>query len=112
GGLQTLYAGIYNTDLFSHLGVFSSGWLPRQKEIAQAQYDFMGDSTDMINENLDLFWVAMGGKEDIAYENCQNMLYRFDELNIDYEYYERPGGHTWPVWRDNLYHFATNLFKN
>ncbi len=112
GGLQTLYAGVYNTDTFSHLGVFSSGWLPRQEEISEAQYGFMQDSTAMINENLDLFWIAMGGKEDIAYENCQRMLSRFDELNIDYEYYERPGGHTWPVWRDNLYQFAPKLFKN
>jgi enterochelin esterase-like enzyme len=112
GGLQTLYAGVYNTDLFSHLGVFSSGWLPRQKEIAEAQYKFMEDSTATINQNLDLFWIAMGGKEDIAYENCQRMLSRFDELQIDYEYYERPGGHTWPVWRDNLHQFAPKLFKN
>jgi enterochelin esterase-like enzyme len=26
GGLQTLYAGIKNTNMFSYLGVFSSGW--------------------------------------------------------------------------------------
>src|SRR5690606_34628040 len=25
GGIQTLYAGVRNTDMFSHLGVFSSG---------------------------------------------------------------------------------------
>ena len=27
GGIQTLYVGINNTDLFSYLGVFSSGWI-------------------------------------------------------------------------------------
>jgi enterochelin esterase-like enzyme len=112
GGLQTLYAGVYNTDLFSYLGVFSSGWLPRQKELSEAQYEFMQDSIAKINENLDLFWIAMGGKEDIAYENCQKMMSRFDELNIDYKYYERPGGHTWLVWRDNLHQFAPRLFNN
>jgi enterochelin esterase-like enzyme len=26
GGLQTLYAGVRNTQMFSYLGVFSSGW--------------------------------------------------------------------------------------
>ncbi|MCU0405309.1 MAG: alpha/beta hydrolase-fold protein, partial [Chitinophagaceae bacterium] len=30
GGLQTLYAGIKNTDMFSYLGVFSSGWWANQ----------------------------------------------------------------------------------
>lgn len=112
GGLQTLYAGVYNTDLFSSLGVFSSGWLPNQKEISSAQYQLMEDSTAMINNNLDLFWIAMGGEEDIAYENCQRMLSRFDQLGIDYQYYERPGGHTWPVWRDNLHQFAPLLFND
>ena len=53
----------------------------------------------------------MGGKEDIAYKNCQVMLEKLDELNIKYTYSEYPGGHTWPVWRNNLYNFAPLLFK-
>jgi enterochelin esterase-like enzyme len=112
GGLQTLYSGINNTELFSYLGVFSSGWiLPRQNGIAEAQYDFMKKNSDRINGNLKLFWIAMGGKKDIAYQNCQVMLSKFDEINIKYIYSEYPGGHTWPVWRNNLYNFAQLLFK-
>ncbi len=111
GGLQTLYAGLYNTDLFSHLGVFSSGWLPRQQEISGAQYEFLKTHKADVNDNLKLFWIAMGGKEDIAYDNCQAMLTRFKELGIRHTYYEYPGGHTWPVWRDNLYQFAPLLFR-
>lgn len=110
GGLQTLYAGIYNHDMFSHLGVFSSGWLPNQKAIAERQYDFMKKNAAAIKANLGL-WIAMGGKEDIAYENCQVMLAKFRELDIPYTYDEYPGGHTWPVWRNNLYNFAPLLFK-
>ena len=53
----------------------------------------------------------MGGKEDIAYQNCQIMLKRFDEIGIQYDYFETPGGHTWPVWRESLYRFAPLLFK-
>lgn len=110
GGLQTLYAGIYNPGLFSHLGVFSSGWLPNQKSISDRQYEFMKSNAAAINGKLNL-WIAMGGKEDIAYENCQAMLRRLDALNIRYTYHEYPGGHTWPVWRNNLYTFAPLLFK-
>lgn len=110
GGLQTLYAGIYNINLFSYLGVFSSGWLPNQKSISDRQYEYMKNNAAMINDKL-TFWVAMGGKEDIAYQNCQTMLSRFQELNIKYTYHEYPGGHTWPVWRNNLYNFAPLLFK-
>ncbi|AEV98780.1 esterase [Niastella koreensis] len=111
GGLQTLYAGIKNTNLFAYLGVFSSGWWNNQPALAGPQYEFMKDNAATINNNLKRFWIAMGGKEDIAYNNCRIMLSKFDEMNIKYQYSEYPGGHTWPVWRNNLYNFAQELFK-
>jgi len=112
GGLNTLYTGIYDTGTFSYLGVFSSGWIvPVQNSIADAQYDFMQKNAAKINTNLKAFWIAMGGKEDIAYKNCQIMLGKLDEMKIKHTYYEYPGGHTWPVWRNDLYKFAPILFK-
>jgi enterochelin esterase-like enzyme len=112
GGIQTLYAGVKNTDIFSYLGVFSSGWIqPAQMDLANSQYEFMKSNTDKINNNLKQFWITQGGKEDIAWKNCQTMLSRFDEFKIKYTYSEYPGGHTWPVWRNNLYNFAQLLFK-
>ena len=112
GGIQTLYVGINNTDRFSYLGVFSSGWIqPMQKDLADSQYEFMKDNADKINSNLKLFWISEGGKEDIAWKNGQSMVAKFDEMKINYKYSEYPGGHTWPVWRNNLYNFAQLLFK-
>jgi len=40
GGIQTLYAGIRNTDMFSYLGVFSSGWFANQKDLTDPQYEY------------------------------------------------------------------------
>jgi enterochelin esterase-like enzyme len=112
GGIQTLYVGMNNTELFSYLGVFSSGWiLPMQSKIADAQYDLMEKNLDTIKSNLKLLWIGIGGKEDIAYDNCQAMLSKFDEMKIKYTYHEYPGGHAWPVWRNDLYNFAPLLFK-
>ena len=111
GGLQTLYAGIRNTNLFSYLGVFSSGWFANQPALSNPQYAFMKNNAAVINDNLKSFWIAMGGKEDIAFNNCQIMLQKFDELGVKYTYSEYPGGHTWPVWRNNLYQFAQVLFQ-
>jgi enterochelin esterase-like enzyme len=111
GGLQTLYAGIKNTNLFSYLGVFSSGWFANQPALSNPQYEFMKSNASTINNNLKSFWISMGGKEDIAYNNCKIMLQKFDEMGIKYTYSEYPGGHTWPVWRNNLYNFAQVLFK-
>ena len=112
GGIQTLYAGIKNTELFSSLGVFSSGWIqPMLKDVADSQYEFMKSNADNINGNLKQFWISQGGKEDIAWKNCQTMLSKFDEMKIKYSYSEYPGGHSWPVWRNNLFNFAQVLFK-
>jgi enterochelin esterase-like enzyme len=111
GGIQTLYAGIKNTQLFSYLGVFSSGWFANRPEMSNPQYEFMKNNAATINGNLKSLWVSMGGKEDIAYNNCKVMLAKFDEMGIKYTYSEYPGGHTWPVWRNNLYNFAQLLFR-
>jgi enterochelin esterase-like enzyme len=111
GGIQTLYVGINNTDMFPYLGVFSSGWIiPAQNDLANKQYEFIINNPEKINF-LKLFWIAMGGKEDIAYNNCQEMIKKLEDLKVKYSYSEYPGGHTWPVWRNNLYNFAQLLFK-
>ena len=112
GGMHTLYTGVNNTDMFSYLGVFSSGWIvPMMNDISDAQYAFMKNNTDKVNSNLKSFWISEGGKEDIAWKNGQIMLGKLDETKIKYTYSEYPGGHTWPVWRNNLYNFAQVLFK-
>jgi enterochelin esterase-like enzyme len=112
GGLQTLHTGIKNTEMFAYLGVFSSGWWANNNELSGPQYAFMKANSEKINTNLKQFWIAMGGKEDITWQNCQTMMAKFDEMKINYKYNEYPGGHTWPVWRNNLYNFAQIIFKN
>ena len=95
GGIQTLYVGMNNSNLFSYLGIFSSGWiLPMQNKLVDSQYDFMKKNIDTIKSNLKLVWVGIGGKEDIAYKNCHAMLSKFDEMKINYKYDKYPGGHT------------------
>lgn len=112
GGLHTLYTGIPNTDVFGYLGVFSSGWIvPMMNNISDAQYSFLKANKEKINSNLKAFWISQGGKEDIAWKNNQLMNAKLDELSIKYHYSEYPGGHTWPVWRNNLFNFAQVLFK-
>lgn len=111
GGLQTLYAGARNSTMFSYLGVFSSGWWNNQPALSNPQYAFMKENATAINNNIKSFWIAMGGKEDIAYNNCKIMMGKFDDIGIRYTYSEYPGGHTWPVWRNNLFNFAQLLFR-
>jgi len=111
GGLQTLYAGIKNTEMFSSLGVFSSGWFANNTALSDPQYEFMKSNSDKINTNLKHLWISMGGQEDIAFNNCKIMRAKFDELGVKYTYSEYPGGHSWPVWRHDLFQFSQLLFK-
>lgn len=111
GGLQTLYAGIKNSDMFSGIGVFSSGWWANNPALSDPYYEFMKNNTAAINSNIKQFWISMGGKEDIAYENCKIMIKKFDQMGIKYKYSQYPGGHTWPVWRHDLFEFAPLLFN-
>ncbi|HMQ63011.1 MAG TPA: alpha/beta hydrolase-fold protein [Flavilitoribacter sp.] len=111
GGLQTLYAGIKNTDKFAYLGVFSSGWFANNPQLSDPQYELMKNNAAAINGNLEQLWISMGGPEDIAFNNCKIMCAKFDELGIRYHYSEYAGGHTWPVWRHDLFSFAQLLFK-
>ena len=115
GGIQTLNTVIENPDMFSYVGVFSSGWFSNDKNKmfgdVEKYYNMLQNDTKKYNESFKQFFITMGGKEDIAYSNCQNMLKRFDEIGVKYTYFETPGGHTWPVWRESLYRFAKLLFK-
>jgi len=58
-----------------------------------------------------IIYTAPGFSKDKKYKNCQIILSKFDEMKIKYSCSEYPGGHTWPVRRDNLYNFAQLLFK-
>lgn len=111
GGLQTLHIGMHNPELFSSLGVFSSGWFANNTTLSDPQYAAMKQNMSSIKNNIKLLWISMGGEKDIAYNNCKVMLGKFDEMGVKYKYSEYPGGHTWPVWRHDLYMFAQEIFK-
>jgi enterochelin esterase-like enzyme len=97
--------------MFAYLGVFSSGWWANNPKLSDPQYEFMAKNSSIINENLKELWISQGGKEDIAHANCQIMMKKFDEMGIKYKYSEYAGGHSWPVWRHDIYLFSQLLFK-
>lgn len=118
GGMYTLHVGVPRSDFFNYLGVFSSGWFAKNtgffdtSKESEACYNYLENNKTNFNKNMKLFWIAMGSPTDIAYNNCNDMMKRFDQLGINYKYYEsKEGGHTWPVWREDLFLFAPQLFR-
>lgn len=110
GGLETIETALSHYKDFAYVLPLSTGWFidseyyPKWKPILKKE-------AAKINAAFKLFRIYMGGEEDIAHKNCQEMLKTFDECGIKYEYSSRAGGHTWYVWRQDLWEFAPLLFK-
>ncbi|MBQ6577992.1 MAG: endo-1,4-beta-xylanase Z [Bacteroidales bacterium] len=111
GGLETLNCFLAHPDTFGYINVMSSGWFKGNEEMYAKGGARLKEIASTLTKKCKLLIFTMGGKEDIAYENCQEMLKCFDEVAIPYEYSEMPGGHSWHVWRHDLYHFAQRIFK-
>jgi len=109
GGIQALNMAIYHADKFGYVLPLSTGYFPDQlKTLEEKHADALKNPE--INK-LKLFWIAMGGEKDIAYQNGLNVNALFDKYGIKYQTSTYPAGHTFITWRHNLYEFAPLLFK-
>lgn len=109
GGFTVLQHGFTNLDMFSHLGVFSSGLLGGVAPYEAANQALLTDPAT--NERLSLFWFALG-TNDFLYPTGQATLAMFDKYGIEYTYYENTLGHDWFSWREFLAEFAPLLFRD
>jgi enterochelin esterase family protein len=108
GGLQALKIGLDRLDLFAWVGGFSSAvhQTDPKKEFAAVLRN--GKDT---NERLRLLWIGCGSSDHLftATEKLGKVL---AEHGIRHAHHVSEGGHTWQVWRRNLYYdFAPLLFQ-
>jgi enterochelin esterase family protein len=110
GGLQALNIAIFAPEKFGYMLPLSTGYFPPQlKELEENHADALKNPD--INK-FKLFWIAMGGEKDIAYQNGKNVLAMFDKYGVKYQTAPVfPAGHTFLTWRHNLYDFAQLLFR-
>lgn len=109
GGLQALNIALFNPEKFGYVLPLSTGYFPPQLKTIEEKYSVQLQNPEI--NNLKLFWIAMGGEKDIAYENGKNCLALFDKFGINYVTNDYPAGHTFITWRHNLLEFTTLLFK-
>ena len=110
GGLWVLDTLFQNPGNFAYNGVLSSGWLPvTLNDVVQNNSNLL--TNPAINKKTKLFWITVGGPEDIAYTNNHAMLAVFDQYSIKYTFVQGTGGHVWNTWRHNLWDFAPLLFR-
>jgi len=117
GGGQAFYTGLRNTDMFSHVGVFSTGLFGGiNRQPGAAAFDpevaIPGILTNpkSFNSKLKVFYISVG-EQDPRIEPTKKLIETFKSKGLNVEFASFPGGHEWQVWRKSLNDFAPKLFK-
>lgn len=102
GAGQTLNIGLKHLDKFSALGAFSGGG---------------GKAANLIKDEaavkkLRLFWISSGDKDQLAFKGSESLHNTLTEKNIPHVWHVDSGGHTWPVWKNDLYLISQMLFRD
>jgi enterochelin esterase-like enzyme len=102
GGGQSLNFGLKHLDTFGSVGGFSSA--PNTKP-----------ATDLISDTeaakkLRLLWVSCGDQDRLM--NISERFHSFlEEKGVPHVWYIDTGGHTWPVWKNDLFLLSQRLFQ-
>jgi enterochelin esterase-like enzyme len=103
GGGQTLNFGLGNLNTFAWLGAFSSA--PNTKPAAELVPD-----PEETARQLTLLWVSCGNQDGLM--NISQGVHRYlAEKRVPHIWHVDSGGHTWQVWKNDLYLLAPLLFR-
>ncbi|WP_230986820.1 alpha/beta hydrolase [Cohnella fermenti] len=103
GGGQALNIGLARLDMFAWIGAFSPA--PNTKAPER-----LLPNPEEANAQLRLLWLSCGVLDDLKSVSDRTHAY-LEEHRVEHLWYEEPGGHDWPVWKNDLYRFAPLLFK-
>jgi enterochelin esterase-like enzyme len=102
GGHESLFIGLSHPELFAWIGTFSAGL--NAKALSELP------TLTPQKANLRLLWMACGVDDALLKPN-QAAIAKLKAEGLPVTAIETPGHHQWPVWRDNLIHFAPLLFQ-
>jgi enterochelin esterase-like enzyme len=103
GGGQSLTFGLGNLDVFANVGGFSSAPNTAAPEV-------MVPDPARATAMLDVLWVSCGDEDGLF--NISEGVHNYLEANgVPHIWQIDVGAHTFPVWKNDLYHFSTLIFK-
>ena len=102
GGGQALTIGLKHLDKFAWIGGFSSAVRNRGAELIREPAD--------ASKQIRLLWLSCG-KEDRLLDANTSFHAALEDQKIPHVWHVESGGHTWPVWKNDLYLFAPLLFR-
>jgi enterochelin esterase-like enzyme len=103
GGGQSLNFGLNNLDTFAWVGGFSSA--PNTLQPAQ-----LVPNPAAVKEKLKLLWVSCGN-EDSLFNISEGVHNYLTERGVPHAWHIDAGAHTFPVWKNDLYHLSALLFR-
>ncbi len=116
GGGQSFYAGLENLDVFSAVGIFSSGLFggihTSSANAFDAEKEMPGllSKSNEFNKKLDLFYISCGD-QDMRIDHTKKAVATMREKGLRVEFNSFPGDHEWQVWRKSFHDFASRVFK-
>lgn len=102
GGGQSLNFGLNNVDTFAWVGGFSSA--PNTRPPAELVTD------PAAARQLSLLWVSCGN-EDTLFNISLGVHDYLASQDVPHVWHIDTGPHSFPVWKNDLYHFAALLFR-
>jgi enterochelin esterase-like enzyme len=102
GGGQSLNFGLANLDVFASVGGFSSA--PNTDPPAQ-----LVPKPRRASRMLDLLWVSCGDQDGL-FNISEGVHSYLAENDVPHIWQIDVGAHTFPVWKNDLYHFASLVF--
>ena len=109
GGGQAFVIGLRNLDKFAWVGEFSSGLLS-DTGLDLSSYGISLDNPAVINKSLNLLWISCGTK-DVRWDGHCAFSGMLTQKGIRHEFDSAPYAHQWQFWREQLYQFASRIFK-
>lgn len=114
GGGQSFYVGLRSPEIFSQVGVFSTGLFGGISGAStldlEAEIPGMISRTEDFNKLFDLFFISCG-EQDPRIEYTRKIVSQMQDNGVKVHFESYPGDHEWQVWRKSFYSFAQHLFK-
>ena len=114
GGGQSFFVGLQHTELFSYIGVFSTGVFGGIRETksfdAESAMPGLISQHEKYNKALKLFYISVG-TDDPRLSSTQKAVADMRQSGLNITFNSFPGDHEWQVWRKSLHDFAQKLFE-
>jgi enterochelin esterase-like enzyme len=104
GGGQSLNIGLTHLDDFAWVGAFSNA--PNTQSANQLIPD-----PAAATKKLSLLWIGCGDADQTVGLGPYNFHKSLLTMKVPHTWYVDKGGHTMPVWKENLYLFAQKIFR-